>query len=73
LIFGKKPNRLGKIPAGHLYPSFGGVILFKSGVTVTRLITLREPGWRKIVTASNGTENYTFISLSFKHKPTQNY
>jgi hypothetical protein len=73
LIFGKKPTRTGKIPVGHLYPSYGGVTLPKRGVMVTRLIKLGELVWRKIVAASNGRENCTFLSLSFNHKQTHDY
>jgi hypothetical protein len=73
LIFGKKSTRTGKIPVGHLYPSFGRVTLSKRGVTVTRLITLGGLVWQKIVAASNGIENYTFLSHSFKHKHTHDY
>jgi hypothetical protein len=73
LIFVKKPTRTGKIPVGHLYPSFGGVTLSKRGVTVTRLITLGGLVWRKIVAASNCIENYTFLLFSFKRKQTHDY
>jgi hypothetical protein len=62
-----------KFQWGIFTPSLGGVTLFKTGVTVTRLITLRGLVWRKIITASYDIENYTFLSFSFKHKHTQSY